>query len=213
MGKINLPARAYAQYRAFRIKLAKVKASIYDQALGIETAEEDPIQSVVNSFNSDRYGYQSAFYGRLEKIIKYLKPSSEDVFVDLGCGKGRVVFFVALKRFKKVIGVELDQGLYAIAQENLRRLRIQRSPIELFNIDAANFEAKDATIFFMFNPFGAKTLENVLNNIKKSLAENPRKIRIVYYCPYHRSLLDKQDWLLRDGQIENDICLAWSNKY
>jgi predicted RNA methylase len=119
---------------------------------------------------------------------------------------------VASQRLKKVIGVELDKEIYAIAQKNLYNLRINKTHIELLNIDAVNFDVKEVTIFYMFNPFGYKTLEKVLNNIRESLVINPRNIRIVYYGPIFGHLLDKQNWLIREGKIEDDNCLVWRSK-
>lgn len=199
-------------YLNLRLKLANMKACLYDKILGIETNKIISRSSHDISFNKDMQDYQPTFYGRLEKMIKYLKLTSEDVFVDLGCGKGRVVFFASLRRLKKVIGVELDKELFLAAQKNLVNLKIKRTPIEFVNFDVSNFDVKEGTIFFFFNPFGYETFNKVINNIKESLAVNPRKIRIVYYAPEYLVLLDNQDWLIREGEIENDDCLVWCSK-
>ena len=47
--------------------------------------------------------------------MNYLKLDANDVFVDLGCGKGRAVFLAAAQKLKKVIGVELRKELADIA--------------------------------------------------------------------------------------------------
>ncbi len=196
-----------------RLILAKVKANYLDKRLGIEVDDYNASnQSYASGLYGDSQVYQPSFYGRLEKMMKYLKPTVNDVFVDLGSGKGRVVFFVATYRLKRVIGVELDKKLFDIAQNNFKKLRINTTPINLINTDAASFTVKEENIFYMFNPFGSKTVERVLQNIKESLLSNPRSIRIVYYAPAHRQLLDGQDWLIFDGQIENKDCLVWRNK-
>jgi len=188
-------------YRISRLTLARIKAWLYDRVIGIEISESFSKMGVINSF-----------YGRLEKMVQYLKPFSDDVFCDLGCGEGRVVFFMARQKLKKIIGVELDEGVYAVAYRNLHKVRKKKTPVEVLNIDAADFDPKEGTIFYMFNPFGAGTLKRVLDNIRESLAVNPRRIRIVYYGLRRDILLDKQDWLVREGKIENDTCLVWRNK-
>ncbi|MFH1354607.1 MAG: hypothetical protein ABIH19_00450, partial [Candidatus Omnitrophota bacterium] len=84
-----------------RYKCSLLKGRYYDKMLGIETAGYyTAIEDI--SYNKDMVAYSPSPYGRLEKMITYLKLTPDDVFVDLGCGKGRVVFFVALKRLKKV---------------------------------------------------------------------------------------------------------------
>ena len=154
--------------RELRLKLAIAKADYLDRRLGI-----DPGDDLADN----------TLYGRLEKMIKYLKPTLNDVFVDLGCGRGRVVFFVAAHKLKKVIGVELDKELFDIAQNNLRNLKINRTPVSLVNIDAANFAVKEETIFYMFNPFGPETLEKVLQNIKESHCPLIREESASYIMP------------------------------
>lgn len=164
------------------------------------------------SLYKDGVMYQPTPYYLLEKAIGYLKPGPEDIFVDFGSGKGRVVFFTAVQKLKKVIGVEMDKSLVDAARNNLANFKFAKTAIEFINEEAVNFKIKDETIFFMFNPFGRKTLEKVLDNIKKSLLDNPRQIRLVYYAPAHRYLLDNESWLILEKSINNSQCLVWRNK-
>jgi precorrin-6B methylase 2 len=205
--------KSFASFYYFlRFKLAMVKAAYYDWKLGIETDGYNLTVGQDISFYGDMESYSVTFYGRLQKAVKYLKLTPDDVFVDLGCGKGRVVFFIATHTLKKVIGVELDKGLFINAQKNLTNLKVKRTPVTFFNTDAAKFDLSEASIIYMFNPFGYKTVEKTMQNLKKSLDETPRKIRIVYYAPTHKDLLDSQDWLVREGQVEDENCLVWCNK-
>ena len=51
-----------------------------------------------------------------------LRPRDEgDVFVDFGCGKGRVLFLAARYRFARIIGVELSERMAEQARRNLAR--------------------------------------------------------------------------------------------
>lgn len=198
--------------RSLRLKLATVKVRYYDLKLGIDTRERACALNQDTSLYGDMLCYSATFYGRLQRMVRYLKLTPNDVFVDLGCGKGRAVFFVATRKLKKVIGVELDKNLFSDARRNLENLKIKKTPIEFINTDAAKFDLSEATVIFMFNPFGYKTFERVLNNIKESLRVVPRNIRIGYYAPAYKALLDSQDWLVREGKIENEHCLVWRNR-
>lgn len=187
----------------------------YDKKLGVETSGYDnPGYFQASSditLNEDMVAYGPTPYRGLKNLIDYLGLNQNDIFVDLGSGKGRVVFFVAIQRLKKVIGIEYDKKLVDIANENLKNLRLNNTPIEIIHTDAANFKIKDATVFFMFNPFGHKTIEKVIANIKESLINYPRKIRIIYYHPVYRFLFDSQEWLKLEEEMENGICLIWCN--
>jgi len=192
--------------------LVHTKACLYDKYLGIDTSGESLSVANDQSTYKDMRGCWPTFYGLIEEILCYLKLTKDDVFVDLGCGTGRVVFFVAQKKIKKVIGIELDPAYFSILKANFRTLRNKRSPIELLNIDVVSFDPAESTIFYMFNPFGQSTLEALLLKIRKSLYSNPRTIRIVYYNPAFREYLDGQDWLYCKGPIANGKIYIWSNK-
>lgn len=171
----------------------------------------------INLARGEVIPYDPTPYALLEKIVNYLKLGQNDVFIDFGCGKGRVVFFIAMQNLKKVIGIELDKDLADTANKNLNNLRINNTPIEIINADVSTFKIKEGTVFFMYNPFGRRTIVKVIANIKDSLAANSRKIRIIYYNPVHNDLFDNLDWLVPDGDMydskrENDRILVWHNK-
>lgn len=208
-GPISNPVNLY---RVFLLKLARFKAEYYDRKLGIKTQGRIAKTGLDSGFYDDAIGYSPSFYGILQRVAKYLKFTPQDVFMDLGCGKGRAVFFMATYKLKKVVGVELDKNLFAQAQENLKNLKLSVSPVELFNADAANFDLSSANIIYMFRPFGLKTCQQIIGNLKRSLEENPRSLRIVYYVPQWKELLNQQDWLKPEARIGDDNCLVWRSK-
>jgi len=195
------------------IVILKIKEHFFNKKLGIETDVEPHflIDNRLLSLYKDKRAYAPTSYGRLEKMVDYLKLKTEDVFIDLGSGKGRVVCFVAMQRLKRVIGIELDKGLVAIAENNIKNLKINITPIEIFNLDAVDFDMASGTVFFMHNPFGYQTLTKILRNIKNGLVANHRKICILYYIPMYRDLLDNQDWLTYEGEISESNIFVWRN--
>ncbi len=184
---------------------------IQEKRLGIETHGYSFPKDNINLYD-DASPYAATSYSRLKKMINYLKLSKEDTFIDLGCGAGRPVFLVGTQRLKKVIGIEIRKELVDIAKRNLGNLKLNNTPIEIINTDASAFDVKEGTVFFMFNPFGEKTFTKVIENIKKSLVTNPRKVSIVYYCPVYKDLLDSQDWLVSEGEIDKTDIFVWRSK-
>jgi cyclopropane fatty-acyl-phospholipid synthase-like methyltransferase len=69
--------------------------------------EEDYYPEDDSSVYEDALCYQPTRQHHLQEIADYLQPSPRDVFVDLGCGKGRMICFMARYRLRKIIGVEL----------------------------------------------------------------------------------------------------------
>jgi SAM-dependent methyltransferase len=143
----------------------------------------------------DNHKYASPDYHYIRKTVKILNAASEDVVFDIGCGKGRVLCLFAREPVKKCVGVELMEDLCHEARANAVRMRGRRSPVEIFCQDAAQANLAEGTIYYLFNPFGAETLDAVLQNIRRSLSEFPRRVRIVYHNSVHKAVLDSCEWV------------------
>jgi SAM-dependent methyltransferase len=191
--------------------LVKPGQGILDIAHLLQSTEEEYYPLDDESVYEDALCYQATRDRDLWRMAEYLAMGRDDVFVDFGCGKGRVVCFAALQGIKKVIGVELRKELAEFVQWYVRT-RTLPVPVEIYNGDAATFMSDEATIFYLFNPFGQKTVREVVNNISESLAVHPRGIRIVYNnCVYARCL-DNTGWLVREGQIPGTPIYVWKNR-
>jgi precorrin-6B methylase 2 len=192
-----------------------IKEHTYEKRLGICTVytplENSPVLRTPTMFRDGEIPMPTP-YNIIEKMLDQLQFSKNDVFVDLGCGKGRVIFSVAEKKLKKIIGVEVRKDLFDIAMENLRNLKLKNTPVEIVNADAATFNMQEGTIFFMFNPFGIKTQEKVMKNIKNSLKTNPRKVRIVSYYGPNLNNIKNCDWLSQgEKMLDINLCI-WHSK-
>jgi len=179
-------------------------------ALNIGTEPDIPLRDLVRAGPSsfpgdfsekakyhDNICYESPDYWCIRKIAKMIKPQAEAtaVFYDLGSGKGRVLCMMARQPFKKVVGVELFECLCEAARKNVQGMRGRKAPIEIVCEDATRADISDGTVYFMFHPFGADTMREVLANIKISLSSNPRNITIIYYNPVHEDVLKSCTWL------------------
>jgi predicted RNA methylase len=144
----------------------------------------------------DNFKYSTLSYKQIFVILERLQIGVSDVFYDLGCGKGRVLCAAQVLGPQKIVGVEINQELAKIARGNLKKLRGLKNPFEIINRSAVDCDYQDATVFYLYNPFGRNPLEQVLINIKKSLAINPRKIKIAYVNANFNELFKKSDWLI-----------------
>ena len=110
---------------------------------------------------------------------------SRYTFVDLGSGKGRMLFVAAEMGFGRCVGVEFSRSLHEQAVANIRRFgRGGGAAIESVLTDAGEFEfpAGDLVIY-LFNPFGAQTMARVMGNLARSMAETPRHVVVVLLWP------------------------------
>ena len=150
----------------------------------------------------DNFLYATTGYRTIRRILRLLEPGPEDVFYDLGCGMGRILCVAARKPMRKCMGVELFEPLCEIARQNAKNLRGRKTPIEVVCGDATTVDLSEGTIYFMFNPFGPQTLQDTLENIRRSLAEKPRAIRVCYYNPRYKSVIEGLDWLVKEHELE-----------
>jgi SAM-dependent methyltransferase len=137
----------------------------------------------------------------LPRALRRVEASDQDTFVDLGCGKGRMVHQAARRPLRRVIGVERYPPVAGFAQDlvTANRARYRCESIEIVNCDAAEFPVPDdLTIVFIADPEGAfrgETLDAVLGNLIESIDEHPRRLRFIY----HRGVLGSQ--LLATGRF------------
>lgn len=64
--------------------------------------------------------YEPTPYVGLEQLFAEYEMPDNPVFIDMGCGKGRVPIYVHDKFHIPTIGVEMDAGFYAEAENNKR---------------------------------------------------------------------------------------------
>jgi Histone methylation protein DOT1 len=140
-------------------------------------------------------GYTPTKYRTLREIFRSCRVGPDDVLLEYGSGKGRVVIWAAMHfPFRRVIGIELDEHLHTAAKANLARWngRLSCKEIVFTCEDATEFEVPDdATIIFLGNPFNGDVFKKMLARIQASLARQPRSLQVLYYHPWmHDALID-----------------------
>lgn len=133
----------------------------------------------------------------LRGLLRQLGITESDAALDLGCGKGGAMATLAAYPFRAVGGVEISPALAGVARENLlAKLRLTKCRV--FQADAATFTDLDEyTYIFLYNPFPAAVLEQVIANLSDSLFRRPRLVRIVYVAPFHEEVILGSDLFRR----------------
>jgi predicted RNA methylase len=118
-------------------------------------------------------------------------------FIDMGCGKGRMLLVAAASPFKKVVGIELRKEIYDQAVMNFRRNpRAGSHNVECVNINVVDFEfPNENMVLYLYNPFGEEVLRTVLNNLGKSLDRYFRDVIVVMHYPVFAFVADSMPHL------------------
>ena len=168
----------------------------YEKKLGINTHSIVNLNSLtLAGENSEQnHHYQGASYFILFSIFNKLPEDIKNSnFVDYGCGKGRALFVAEQCGFTKLIGVDIAKELIDDANTNKLVYQKKNNQSEfhfLFN-DATTLQIPENTrVFYFFNPFGKDIMQKVIQNIKESLKQNPRKIYCIYLNPKYKSVFD-----------------------
>lgn len=146
----------------------------------------------------ERRNYIPSSWGTMSRIAQLRPIRPDDVLVDFGSGKGRMVFLAAQYPFKRVIGVEISRVLHEVATTNIARNSAHFScqDVRLVCEDVVTFEVPDDMTFaYFFNPFTGRTFERVIENIHRSWQACARCITLVYTNPVMHEHLAQQRWL------------------
>ena len=143
----------------------------------------------------DRVEYAPSSWFFLRRMMRGLSPTQQDVFVDFGSGKGRMVYMAAHRHaFKRVVGVEISEHLNLVAVQNIERSRrrLRCTDVQVVTCEATEFEIPDdLTYAFFFNPFVGDVFREVIDNICRSLDRRPRRLNLLYANPVmHNAVLE-----------------------
>jgi SAM-dependent methyltransferase len=141
----------------------------------------------------DAVFYATPPYRLVRRVVRRLALTPADVFVDIGCGKGRVLCCAARHELAGAVGVEVSPDLCAAARRNADRMRGRRTAVTVHHGPAEEFDYANGTAFFLFNPFGAATLRRVLDRIRDQTAG--RAVRFAYVVPTHEATFHDRPWL------------------
>jgi SAM-dependent methyltransferase len=162
-------------------RLERSAGRVLDRGLDTSAAATEPEHE-----HSDRVHYVPSPWHVLPRALRYLGVTDRDVFVDFGCGKGRVVHQAARRPFRRVIGVEVSPALAEAARSSLAARRHQHRcrDVEIVVADVTAFRVPDDfTVGYFFQPFTGETFDRVLRGIVESIDREPRRVRLIYVLP------------------------------
>jgi hypothetical protein len=131
-------------------------------------------------------------YRILKEAVDAIAVSPDDVLVDVGCGRGRVLnWWLSLGWQNRMVGVELDPAVATATRRRLRRFR----NVEIVTGDAVNLTPSDATICFLYNPFGRAVVQRWHDTVLNSKAPH---LTVVYINCQHLDVFHESGrWSIR----------------
>lgn len=144
----------------------------------------------VLKLNSPANSYMTVSRRTMLDMLLNIPIQMDDAFLDIGCGKGYLLYLIHRMGFRRIHGIELSSDLCKIANKNMQALNLSdKITVDCINAtEFRNFE--DYSILYMFNPFYEDTMKTVIDNVEDSLRKKPRKLTIIYLNPCCHNILD-----------------------
>jgi SAM-dependent methyltransferase len=161
----------------------------FDRRYGTDTSGTVAIEQLTSTPLLREHGV--FYFGSQPSIaragLNALPPVNGFTFVDIGCGKGRIVLVATEYPFARIVGVDISNDLLDVARRNaeiVRRREPSRPAVEFIQADATTFgfPAGDLVVY-MYHPFDAPLMEKVVAQLERAIAQQPRRVYVVYCNP------------------------------
>jgi SAM-dependent methyltransferase len=133
--------------------------------------------------------YQPTEPGIFADMLQLLQIRFDEfTFIDIGSGKGRTLLMAAEAGFHHVIGVELLPELHKVALRNIAASG--KGNIESVCLDAREYRFPPGPlVLYLFNPLPAAAISKLLENLRRSVEQHPRKVNVIYHNPLFEDVL------------------------
>lgn len=130
-------------------------------------------------------------YRALDRIFTD-RIGPDDVLVDVGCGKGRVINWWLSKGLgNPIIGIEIDPEIAAATRTRLRRY----PNVSISTGNVLDCLPAEGTLFYLYNPFHAEVVDALARRLADERRTSGRPLRIIYNnCKYLSPFHDSDDW-------------------
>lgn len=156
-----------------------------DKELNIETT------GVVNwpaGVNLDYFRTESTLYADLDLFLENYDLLPNPKLIDIGSGKGRVIYHFNNKLGIPATGIEVNKVAFRHLLHNQAQYAAKypalSKKISIYEMKAEDYlvQPEDNTFYF-FNPFTITIFKKILQNIEKSVKDYPRIVDIIFYYP------------------------------
>jgi SAM-dependent methyltransferase len=162
----------------------------------LDIAEEDKLHSI---------GYLPTRVRYFRKLTQAQPLPTDFTFIDIGCGKGRILMAAAEYGFRRMIGIDISPRLCEQARRNLETFRRRTATQARFRIECTNVLRTELDhtrqVFYLYRPFDRTVMGGFVHKLKNSLRAAPRKIWMIINQMECRDLLERDGLFLRRRRI------------
>lgn len=142
--------------------------SVYDYILDKKICGCSLVKYVPSLYRQTKgaTGSQSTSYWILDEIFKDAEFTEDDKFIDVGCGKARVLAYLLNKKFPgKLYGIELNDTV----AEYAKKWTSKYSNVTIMNGDAFEIDYNAYNILFLGRPFEPEFFKKYITKLEDEL--------------------------------------------
>ncbi|WP_245629820.1 class I SAM-dependent methyltransferase [Domibacillus robiginosus] len=160
------------------------KEKTYDERLSIQTTGDQRGFPQLAHYHR----YEPTPYAGLDELFEHCTLDAGDGFVDVGCGKGRVAFYVHDRFQTSVTGIEMNPAFFEECLQNktgyMKKRKRRHGLIDFQCVMAQEYEVRaEDNVFYFFNPFSVQIFMRVVQRILASVEKSPRQVTLILYYP------------------------------
>lgn len=149
------------------------------------------------SLHSDAHENKESSCFSIKKAFNKIPISAENIrLLDIGCGSGKSMLMGMLLNFNEVFGIDLDMPSLEQGRKNCEQLKINgyKTTYTFIQQDAADFSniPSGINVIYLFNPFGKKTMLQVVNNITEFIKKQQNDVFVIYMNPLYIELFTEK---------------------
>ncbi|HXB28338.1 MAG TPA: class I SAM-dependent methyltransferase [Puia sp.] len=166
-----------------------------EKKYGIHTIGIDNLPGAVSVEDRKHFSmYEPLNYYTSSRLFNYLQPADfTTTFLDVGCGKGRLLAMGAAYGFSDIIGIDFSKKLCDDAANVCNGIKTKYPDVSITIecADARHYRIPETVgVLFLFNPFDEVVMHEFIKKVSESLDRKNRPLKILYANPQC-----KQQWL------------------
>jgi len=145
-----------------------------------------------NSHNSSRGAYAVAptDYAVLNEIFDG-RIRDNDIIVDVGCGRGRVIRWLISRGIQQqIFGIEFDKDASAFAKRKLSRY----PNVTIIEGDVLVNIPDNASLFYLYNPFDEKVTDAFRKKLEERKSPEESTVILYYNCKHVSVFQNSPRW-------------------
>ncbi len=151
--------------------------------------------------------YQPTPVRHILDLIRTEAFSDDDILVDLGSGLGHVPLLVSMLTGVRSLGIEVQAGYVARAQECAESLHL--GGVRFMQGDAREADLSCGTVFYLYSPFTGSILADVLRRLQ--MEGSRRSITVCSLGPCTGKVADER-WLTASAPPEAERILVFHSR-